>query len=73
MAGDLWAICYPSANKEIRKNLELLYVDYKWNGRDFLDSLPETYDEICESLDSSHVSVGLPDKMIDLYNIEDSF
>ena len=73
MAGDLWAICYPFASTAEQKNLRGLYVDQKWTGRDFLDELPNIYDEICKSLDSSYVSVGLPDKMTDLYNIEDSF
>ena len=73
MAGDLWAICHGFANPSIKKHLRDLYVDQKWTGRDFLDSLQDTYNRICESLDSSHESVGLPDKMTDLYNIEDSF
>jgi len=70
MAGDLWSVCYPFASNEFRKGLESLYVSpHQWSGREFLDLLPDTYDEICESLDSSHVIAGLPDKMTDLYNI----
>jgi serine/threonine protein kinase len=73
MAGDLWSICYPSANKEDRKRLEDLYVDQEWSGRDFLDFLQDTYDRICVSMGSGLADSELPDKITELYNIEDSF
>ena len=73
MASDLWSICYPFASTAEKKSLRNSYVDQEWTGRDLLDELPNIYDRICESLDPSHVSVGLPDKMTDLYNIEDAF